>query len=177
MKWLKHLHTINKHKITVMKHCFKAGIYFQGIAHDLSKYTLTEFKTGAKYYQGHRSPNTAEREELGYSPAWLHHKGRNKHHLEYWIDYGSGKDKSMQAMKMPDKYVIEMFCDRVAASKIYRGSKYEDRDSLDYYEHGKNHYMIHDDTRHKLEKLLLMLKEQGENVTFAYIKKHRKTGI
>ena len=87
MKWLEHLKTINHHKRLVMELCFKAGLYRQGLMHDLSKYTPVEFLVGARYYQGHRSPNAAEREIKGYSSAWLHHKGRNKHHLEYWIDY------------------------------------------------------------------------------------------
>ena len=87
MKALKHLQTINHHKLLVMKHCFKVGLYKQGLLHDLSKYSPTEFLVGCRYYQGTRSPNNAEREATGYSTAWLHHKGRNKHHYEYWIDY------------------------------------------------------------------------------------------
>ena len=71
----------------VMHNCFMRGLYRLGLVHDLSKYSWTEFSVGAKYYQGTRSPNDAERESKGYSSAWLHHKGRNKHHLEYWVDY------------------------------------------------------------------------------------------
>ena len=92
MKALEHLRTINHHKKLVMEGCFKIGLYRQGLLHDLSKYTPTEFLVGCKYYQGNMSPNNAEREEVGYSSAWLHHKGRNKHHMEYWIDYGVGKE-------------------------------------------------------------------------------------
>ena len=109
-----------------MKGCFRVGLYRQGILHDLSKYGFTEFRVGAKYYQGTRSPNNAEREAIGYSSAWLHHKGRNKHHYEYWIDYGTGGEKGMVGMKMPVKYVVEMFMDRIAASKIYMKEAYED---------------------------------------------------
>ena len=86
MKWLEHLKTITAHKIMVMRHCFAVGLYKQGLLHDLSKYSWTEFSMGAKYYQGNRSPNDAEREDKGYTSSWLHHKGRNKHHLEYWVD-------------------------------------------------------------------------------------------
>ena len=84
----KHFCTINHHKILVMRGCFQVGLIRQGLLHDLSKYSPTEFIVGCKYYQGNMSPNNAEREAVGYSSAWLHHKGRNKHHLEYWIDYG-----------------------------------------------------------------------------------------
>ena len=84
----KHFCTINHHKILVMRGCFQVGLIRQGLLHDLSKYSPTEFIVGCKYYQGNMSPNNAEREAVGYSSAWLRHKGRNKHHLEYWIDYG-----------------------------------------------------------------------------------------
>ena len=86
MKAVKHFKTITKHRFLVMKYCFKAGLYWQGLTHDLSKYSPAEFRVGARYFQGDRSPNDIERREKGYSAAWLHHKGRNKHHLEYWID-------------------------------------------------------------------------------------------
>ena len=96
-KWLRHLCTVHHHRALVRKYCFKLGLYRQGLMHDLSKYSPTEFFVGAKYYQGYRSPNTAERLDRGYSTAWLHHKGRNKHHLEYWIDYSLQKEAAAQA--------------------------------------------------------------------------------
>ncbi len=146
------------------------GLYRQGLLHDLSKYSWTEFRVGCRYYQGTRSPNNAEREELGYSLAWLHHKGRNKHHYEYWIDYGIGNGARMTGMKMPVNYVVEMFLDRVAASKIYRGADYSDRDPLDYYLKGKGEYMMHPQTEALLERLLRMLAEKGERETFSFVK-------
>lgn len=102
MKAWKHFCTINHHKHLVMKGCFAVGLYKQGLLHDLSKYTPTEFLVGCKYYQGTMSPNNAERKDKGYSSAWLHHKGRNKHHMEYWIDYGvpdEGGDKGLCGIK------------------------------------------------------------------------------
>ena len=170
MKWLRHLKTINHHKWLVMKLCFKVGLYRQGLLHDLSKYSPTEFLVGAKYYQGTRSPNTAEHEATGLSTAWLHHKGRNKHHLEYWIDYSLSEDHNMEGMKMPVKYVVEMFCDRVAASKNYRGDEYTDSDAYDYYMKSRSHYIIHPETDELLHKLLLMLKNDGEEKTLSYIR-------
>ena len=86
-----HFETITRHKLLVMKYCFECGLYEQGLAHDLSKYSPTEFIPGCIYYQGDHSPNEAERAAKGYTSAWLHHKGRNKHHLEYWIDYSTTK--------------------------------------------------------------------------------------
>ena len=113
---IKHFKTITHHKFLVMQGCFRLGLYRQGIMHDLSKYSPTEFLVGVKYYLGTRSPNDGERMDKGYSSAWLHHKGRNKHHLEYWIDYNPEADHQMTGLVMPVQYVAEMFCDRVAAS-------------------------------------------------------------
>lgn len=171
MKAWQHLKTINHHKMLVMKGCFRVGLYKQGLLHDLSKYSPTEFMVGCKYFQKGLSPHHMERQEKGYSQAWLHHKGRNKHHMEYWIDYavGDGK-KGIAGMKMPLKYVVEMFIDRVSASKNYQKEKYTDRSALEYYEHGRDHHVIHKDTRELLEKLLHMLADEGEDAVFHYIK-------
>ena len=109
-----HFLTITKHKCEVMKNCFAVGLYRQGLLHDLSKYSWEEFATGVKYYQGNRSPNAAEKEEKGYSAAWLHHKGRNKHHFEYWIDFAPDKSWGLVGNKMPLRYLIEMVMDRIA---------------------------------------------------------------
>lgn len=170
MKAVQHFCTITRHKILVMKECFQVGLYKQGLLHDLSKYSWTEFKVGCKYYQGDRSPNNAEREATGCSLAWLHHKGRNRHHYEYWIDYGDNKDKTMTGMKMPVRYVVEMFLDRIAASKIYKGAAYRDTDPLAYFQGGKGQYLMHAETEALLEKLLKMLAEKGEEETFHYIR-------
>ncbi len=170
MKWLEHLKTVNHHKRLVMELCFKVGLYGQGIRHDLSKYSPTEFLVGAKYYQGNRSPNDAERKDKGYTSAWLHHKGRNKHHLEYWIDYGMGENDKMIGMKMPVRYVVEMFCDRVAASKTYKGKEYKDSDPYEYFLRSRSHYIIHPSTEKLLEKMLRMLRDEGEEKTLAYIR-------
>ena len=168
---IRHFITITRHRHRVIRNAFKAGIGFQGLFHDLSKYTPTEFIAGAKYYAGTKSPNEAEREVYGYSPAWLHHKGRNKHHFEYWMDYSVNRQEGIVGMKMPINYVAEMFCDRLAASKNYQKEKYTQNHPWAYYEHSKHRTIIHPETREILEKLLLMLKEEGEDATFTYIKK------
>lgn len=170
-KFFGHLHTINHHKFLVMKHCFKCGLYYQGIMHDLSKYSPIEFFTGVKYYQGDKSPNSAEKLEKGYSQAWLHHKGRNKHHFEYWIDYGLPPEFKLVGNPMPTRYVVEMFCDRVSACKNYMKDKYTDSSALEYFNRGKGHYHMHETTFKLLEELLIMLSEKGEKETFRYIRK------
>ena len=167
--WIGHFKTITKHRHQVIRHCFKAGIGLQGLRHDLSKYTPVEFLNGVKYYDGKRSPNELEREDKGYSSAWLHHKGRNRHHFEYWVDYSPVLKKN-SPVKMPLKYVVEMFCDRVAASKIYQADNYTDAHPINYFERGRDHRIIHPETSDLLEKLLIMLRDEGEDKTFDYIR-------
>lgn len=143
----------------------------------MSKYTPTEFLVGCKYYQGTMSPNNAERADKGYSSAWLHHKGRNKHHMEYWIDYGVGDRRDGQephrgicGMKMPIRYVAEMYVDRVSASKNYQRDKFRTDSPLQYYLKGRKYYILNEDTRAMLELLLVMLAVKGENEVNHFLK-------
>ena len=170
MKVLEHLKTVNAHRRLVRQGCFKVGLYLQGITHDLSKYSPSEFIVGAKYYQGFRSPNNAEREDIGYSAAWLHHKGRNKHHYEYWLDYSSENGAGIVPARMPEKYVVEMFMDRIAASKTYNKDNYRDDFPLKYYKKGNPERYMEEHTRELLVRLLTMLAEQGEEACFEYIR-------
>ena len=73
-------------------------------------------------------------------------------------------------MQMPVAYVVEMFCDRMAASKTYRGSAYCDRDPYDYYMRARDHYLLHPTTRALLEAMLTKLKDEGEEAVFSYIR-------
>lgn len=167
----RHFKTITYHKYLVAKGCFRIGLYKQGILHDLSKYSPTEFMVGVKYFQGNRSPNNAEREDIGYSSAWLHHKGRNKHHYEYWLDYNSQGEEVFIPVPMPFRYVAEMIIDRIAACKVYKGNDYKDEDPLLYYLRGKDKIPIHAETAEILERMLRKLAEEGEEETFRAIKK------
>lgn len=168
-KAIGHFITITKHRHAVIRNSKKAGILWQGLSHDLSKYSPAEFCAGAKYYSGDKSPNEEERKIYGYSSAWLHHKGRNMHHLEYWQDYDI-ETHLMTPVKMPKKYIAEMFCDRVAASKIYQGDKYTDNHPLEYFLRSKATLPIHPETSAVLEGLLRTLAERGEDAAFAEVR-------
>ena len=167
--FIKHFMTITRHRHKVMYHCLRCGILWQGMRHDLSKYSPTEFLPGARFYLGDRSPTEGERREYGYSKAWMHHKGRNKHHFEYWTDYNP-KTRRMEAVEMPLKYVKEMFCDRVAAGKIYLDDKYTNDNPIEYFLKGNAKTRMHPNTAKLLEGWLMMLQQEGEEKTFAYIK-------
>lgn len=122
-----------------------------------------------RYYQGNRSPNAAEREALGYSTAWMHHKGRNKHHFEYWTDLLPGT-RQYGPVPMPTKYLVEMVMDRIAACKVYRGKAYTDADALAYLERAQDSALMHPETKEKLRFLLTMLRDRGEKETFRFIR-------
>jgi len=170
MKAWKHFLTITKHKSLVMWGCFRVGLYGQGLAHDLSKYSRIEFWTGARYYQGNRSPNTAEREEKGYSEAWMHHKGRNRHHYEYWTDMNR-QTRQYEPVPMPRRYLVEMVMDRRAACITYQGKDYTDASALVYFDKSREKELMHPQTRQELGYLLTMLKDRGERETFRYMKR------
>lgn len=167
--FVKHFVTITRHRHMVIRHCYKAGIFFQGLRHDLSKYSPAEFIPGARFFQGDRSPTEEERRTYGYSLAWMHHKGRNKHHFEYWTDYNY-KTRRVEAMEMPLKYVKEMFCDRVAAGKIYLGKNYTNDNPINYFLNGNAQNIMHPETAKLLREWLEMLQREGEEKTFKYIR-------
>ena len=169
MKAWQHFKTITKHKLLVMGGCFRVGLIRQAFAHDMSKYAPTEFLVGAKYYQGVRSPNNAEREDKGMSEAWIHHKGRNPHHFEYWTDMNL-KTRQYEPVPMPRRYLAEMVMDRRAACMNYQGKNYHPGSELEYFMGSVDRTLMHPQTRRELEFLLTMLRDKGEKETFRYIK-------
>ena len=169
MKAFAHFKTITRHRWLVRQGCFRVGLYWQGLIHDLSKYSPTEFFVGAKYYQGNRSPNAAEREDKGYSEAWMHHKGRNRHHYEYWTDMNR-TTKLYESVPMPRKYLAEQVMDRRAACIVYQGKDYTPGSALTYFMKSRERELMHPKTRREMEYILTMLKEAGERETFRYIK-------
>ena len=175
MKPWQHLKTICHHRRLVRQGCFRVGLYWQGLTHDLSKFSPTEFWSGAKYFQGNRSPNSAQREAEGYSVAWMHHKGRNRHHYEYWTDILPGTGK-YGPVPMPRKYLAEMVMDRRAACMTYEGTNYTPASPLAYFSRSKERHFMHPQTARELEFLLTMLKEKGEKETFAFIRSTVLTG-
>ena len=151
--WL-HFKTITKHKILVGVECFKRGLYWQGFMHDWSKYSYVEFFTSAKYFQGDSTPIAAEKGDRGYSIAWLNHKAKNKHHWEYWVDFEYGK---ILACPIPDKYIIEMCCDMIGASKVYLKQKYDCSEPYKYFKKHSTNWHMHKESKEKLERLLFSI--------------------
>ena len=171
MKAWQHFKTITRHRWLVRCGCFRVGLYWQGLTHDLSKYSPTEFRAGARYYQGVRSPNAAEREEKGYSEAWMHHKGRNRHHYEYWSDMNM-QSEVYEPVVMPRKYLVEQVMDRRAACMVYQGKNYHPGSELEYFMKSRERTLMHPQNKQELEYILTMLRDEGEKATFRYLKKH-----
>lgn len=169
-KGWKHFLTIARHRRLVRQGCFRVGLIFQGLTHDLSKYSPTEFRNGMRYFQGTRSPNTAEREDKGYSEAWIHHKGRNRHHYEYWSDL-SLETRRYEYIPMPRKYFVEMVMDRRAACMVYQGKNYVPGSALEYLENSREKAFMHPETLRQLRFVLTMLRDEGEEKTFDYLRK------
>ena len=169
MKFFQHFMTITKHRWLVRGGCFRVGLYWQGLTHDLSKYSPQEFWRGVRYYQGICSPHTAERRENGFSQAWMHHKGRNRHHFEYWTDINR-QTRRYDAVPMPRKYLVEMVMDRIAAGKTYRGTAYTDAAAYEYFAGSLEKELMHPQTKQELEFLLTILRDEGEAALFTYIR-------
>lgn len=162
-----HLSTITLHRHYVLSMCFKCGMYKQGLLHDLSKYSFEEFWPSVKYFQGNRSPITYEKEIKGYSKGWLHHKGRNKHHWEYWIDR---KQTELVTIAMPFNYVLESVLDKIAASKVYQKDKYNEAYPYEFFMQSYEINVMNKNTSNQIRTLLFYLKNNGEYETLKYIK-------
>ena len=157
-----HLHTVNLHRFKVFILCCKAGIPWQGFVHDLSKYSPVEFFEGVKYYaKGKYSPIINAKKDKGYSMAWLHHKGRNKHHHEYWFDYAA----PLKAPVIPYKYAVEMICDMIAASKTYQGKKYTNMSAYYYWNKTRDAAMVNRKIQGFITEVLEYLGANGEKET------------
>ncbi len=172
-----HLRTVLHHKRLVAGMCFRVGLYRQGLLHDMSKFSPSEWIPSVRYYQGGKaSPVRGERRAKGYSACWLHHKGRNRHHFEYWLDYSREDPLRLTGMKMPPRYLAEMALDRIAASRVYNGAAYRRSDPLAYLHSHTPPGLIHPDTLQKLEELYRILAEEGEDAMYRAIRALLKNG-
>lgn len=120
-KTLGHFKTVLVHKFWVFHYACKLGIFWRGLVHDNSKFSPVEFWESVRYWDGKRSPIPICKAYKGYSLAWQHHKGRNSHHYEYWVD---NLDRGGKAIKMPWKDMLELVADWLGAGKAYQGKDF-----------------------------------------------------
>ena len=156
----KHFCLVNKHRWYVFKLACRAGIPWRGLVHDLSKYSPTEFCESVKYYNGARSPIALCREDKGYSLAWIHHRGRNKHHFEYWEDICR---KGRIPVPIPYPYLVEAICDKIAAGMAYQGKNWTQHQPLSYWLEKEKTMPIKKDpqSEHFLEEVLKRIDAEG----------------
>ena len=162
MMWIKkffgHLKTVLTHKWWVFYYCCKAGIPLRGFVHDLSKFHHIEFFESVKYYTGTSSPIDACKKDKGYSLAWLHHKGRNKHHYEYWMD---NFDRGGEALPMPYNCMLEMLCDYLGAGRAYYGKSFTIEKEIDWWNVKKEYCSMHDVTMCFIDDALRAIQSKG----------------
>lgn len=164
----KHLKTVSKHRWIVFCLMCKCGRPLQGMLHDLSKFGPTEFLTSAKYFQGNRSPIDAEKEIIGYSVAWMHHKGHNPHHWEYWVDFD--KNGKPIPSKIPYKYVVEMICDYVAAGMTYSKERWTQTEPLRYFNSVISGRYFHPETERLIRMYLGEISNHGVETACKWMK-------
>lgn len=138
MYW-EYFKTVMKHKWHVGKACFSMGLYWQGIVHDMSKLSITEFVAYAQYFNGANKSAW----EYRFNEAWMHHIAHNPHHWEYWVDFTNGKPSPVD---MPEKYIKEMACDWVGAGKAYNKT-WDTGEPLRFWEKNKDSIILSDKTK------------------------------
>ncbi len=164
MKHIKYLWYIIRHKYYVTIECFKIGLIWRGLMHDLSKFLPDEWFPYADYFYGEYNSfneiphdfryyvKTKESVKEAFDLAWLKHIHRNKHHWQYWILRND--DGPREALEMPDKYLKEMLCDWIGAGKAITGKN----DLKIWYAKNKDKMTLHPNTRSKVEEVLSYLK-------------------
>ena len=109
----------------------------------------------------------------------MHHKGRNKHHYEYWNDYRARPEPGkfpVIPIQMPRRYVAEMLMDRMAASKIYLKDQYTQHEPLKYFKKGRGRDLMHPQTAKELERMLRILDQRGEEELFRFVRDYYLKG-
>lgn len=168
---LGHLHTVHKHRKYVRKYCFKCGLYKRGLLHDLSKYSPTELFESIKYYTGDQSPLEISKKKNRYSKAWFHHKGRNDHHYQYWVD---NFDHGGTPIKMSFEAATEMICDSLAASRVYNGKDFLYKLALKYVvdKLKDKRMLMHDHTKiYMLEVFTSLYRMEDEDIIRRFFKR------
>lgn len=156
----RHLKKIGVHKYWVFHYCRLMGIPFQGLVHDLSKFSPTEFWESVHWYQGTYSPINACKAVNGWSAAWMHHKGRNRHHYEYWQD---NFDQGGHAVEMPFRFKKEMLCDYLGAGRAYYGKDFTYEKELEWWrEKSAKPLAMHPEDRKFIDCWMRVLAVKGD---------------
>lgn len=149
-KYIKYLSYVIRHKWHVAIECFKMGLIWRGIMHDVSKLLPSEFIPYARHFYGNHSDT-----DKMFDKAWLLHIHRNPHHWQFWILRKD--DGGIKLLEMPYNYVREMVCDWVGAGKAlgrHSPSTNPLREVKKWYKEHKKKMQLHSKTRNKVEIML-----------------------
>jgi len=165
---VRHFLLVTKHKAFVFLYCCYAGYPWRGFMHDWSKYSPVEFIESVRFFNGRRSPVGLARELEGYSYAWLCHKGRNKHHFEFWSDVvdesGAAAPNYGQfyPLPMPFPFALEMICDTISASRAYNGKKFSYKALFDWSRRRASVPLnMHPSTRRFFDAIYQEMRDEG----------------
>lgn len=160
-KHLRYLSYVVRHKWYVGIECFKHGLFWRGLTHDLSKFRPSEWFAYANHFYGRE---TTKKDGVGYSKgddagdapfdyAWLLHQKRQDHHHQWWLVLGD--DGTLKAVQMSKHAGIEMLCDWIGASKA---QGFDGKGDLrNWYEKNKGNMRLHECTRSFVEVILARL--------------------
>jgi hypothetical protein len=165
-RYWSYLKYVLRHKWFVGVECFKEGLYWQGLVHDMSKFSHYEFIPYAKHFYNKDGSKKDVRNETGFHDpnntgdeifdfAWLLHQKRNKHHWQFWIL--PKDDGDIRILEMPTNYVIEMVCDWVGTGKAQGFvSPADDRyfETRKWYDKNKDKMQLHEKTREQVENII-----------------------
>jgi len=157
MKYLKYLSYLLRHKYYVTIECFKIGLYWQGIVHDLSKLRPSEFFPYVNFFYSNEKEENDSRqnrygkpdiEDIKFDTAWLKHIHRNPHHWQHWIlQKDDGENK---CLPMPNKYKKEMIADWRGAGK----AQGHGNNIIEWYTENRLKMIFHPTTRMLIEEEL-----------------------
>ncbi len=151
---LKYLSYVLRHKWYVLVECWKVGIVWRGLIHDLSKFLPSEWFPYANYFYRPRPKQSVgymkpvDSGDAAFDFAWLLHQKRNDHHFQWWIL--PEDDGDTKVLPMSDAARREMLADWRGAG---RAQGYGDN-TLAWYLKNKDKMRLHTNARRKVEAML-----------------------
>jgi len=151
------------HRWYVLLECWRRGLIWRGLTHDLTKFLGGEWLPYVEHFYGAKARKW--RDETGYYKptdtgdpafdlAWLRHQHRNDHHWQWWILTEDESGRPV-ALPMSEAARVEMLCDWIGASRAqgHGGMGGPSGVRAWYAKHGAK-MILHSDTRAWVENRL-----------------------
>ena len=182
MKYLKYLNYLIRHKWFVLIECYKVGIIWRGIIHDLSKLRPSEFFFYADHFYGTQKEKSCYScfHKIWNSQCEFNGSGigdgeqasqckdykvideqfdyawllHQKRNKHHWQWWVLTEDYGIvKVLDMPLKYRLEMLADWRGAGRA-QGNKMSTKE---WYEANKDNMKLHPDTRMWVEDMLIIV--------------------